>query len=283
MWLVLALISAFLFALGQIFLKKGYREFSPKATYFLNGVSCVILLVAYAILRGGLSFNYRFWPDFWYLFQPAGYLLFIQALNKGKVSLVSTLTATAPVLTIMIAFLLLDEKLTTRQIFIVFWVILGVVLAGFSKESLKDLRTSKSESWLFWGLIAAFGFAVNNVMSKVLITNADSATFFFNVGLMNLIYALIWSFKKKSNWERYRRMSKRDFLPTTLGVIFPNLAAIAFFEALNLGYISLVAAVSNISLPLTVVFAWLFLNERLTKWQMVGMAMVAMGMFLISQ
>lgn len=281
MWLILALINAVTFATGQVFLKRGYRDFSPKATYFLNGISCVLFWLPYSWLRGGPIFSYGFKTVILFLIQPLSYIFYILALTKGKVSLISTLSAAAPIFTLIFGLLFLKELPSFFQISMLFLVIFGVILVGFSKEGLRDLKKSKSESWVFWGLASAIAFGINSVVSKKLIISTNTATFFFNIGILNMAYGLIWGFKKRSNWERYFEMSRRQFLPTAVGTILITSGAIAFFEALNLGYASLVAAVSNVATPLTVLLAWLFLKERLTRWQIIGILIVGAGVILL--
>lgn len=282
MWLFWALGNAFLFSVGQTLLKKGYKHFSAKATYFLNGVFCFGLWIVYALIRGEVVWSVGFWPNILYVLVPMPYIVYLQALKRGKVSLVSTVTSASPALVVFLAFLFLNERLLMRQIIVVFWVIGGVVLAGFSRESLRELKGMKSESWLLWALVATGAFAAATVIEKSLINEANLATFVFFGGIMNLIYALIWSLKTRANWERYLAMPKKQLWPTAIGVVLPNIAALAFFEALNLGKASLVAAVANVSLPLTVLWAYWFLKEKLTKWQILGIGMVVFGVILIS-
>lgn len=124
-WLVFAILALVIYGLWGFFPKLAVSYISPQSALVFEVVGAIIVGAAvlmfikfkpdlhpkgviYSVLTGiaGIS----------------GTLLFFMAVEKGKVSVVVSLTALYPVITILLAFLLLNEPITTKQFS-------GVVLA----------------------------------------------------------------------------------------------------------------------------------------------------------
>ncbi len=116
-WLVLALITLFLWGLYGFFGKMATKYIDPKSIvlYYSIGAAVVGLLLYL------FGFKFEFHPvgsAFAILTGLAGVIgsvLFIFAVSKGKVSIVTPLIAMYPVITIALAYFVLKEPITITQ------------------------------------------------------------------------------------------------------------------------------------------------------------------------
>lgn len=117
-----------------LFEKVTLGKISPQQMAFLRGLSQVAIYAGVLFATGGFAELQSASPKYivYGLLQGVAIAVMIyfyfSAMKSGQVSLVTTLTATSPMLTYILAVLLLQEPLTlTRGIGVAF-VIVGVIL-----------------------------------------------------------------------------------------------------------------------------------------------------------
>lgn len=118
----------------------GFWGFFPKiAVTYINPQSALIFEVAGALLVGvGALFYTGFQPQmhpkgvlFAILTGVAGMLgtlFYFAAASKGKISIVVSMTALYPLITIILAAIFLREPITVKQIFGVFFALVAIFL-----------------------------------------------------------------------------------------------------------------------------------------------------------
>ena len=118
-WLVYAIISLVLYGFWGFFPKLSVREIDPLSAllYEIVGALFVGLLV---LLGTGPKVQFTP-PGFWFAFFTGvsgmvGTLFFFKAAKDGPISVVVSLTALYPLITIILAAFLLKEPLTLRQL-----------------------------------------------------------------------------------------------------------------------------------------------------------------------
>jgi len=118
-WLPIALISMFLFGLWGFFPKIAVAYLDPRSAmvYHALGTMLVGLLVLFS-----LNLQPNFHPRgmlFALLTGIAGFagtLFFFTAASRGRISLVVSITALYPLVTILLAAIFLKEPLTLKQL-----------------------------------------------------------------------------------------------------------------------------------------------------------------------
>ena len=124
-WFILGLLAVFLFGLGS-FLGKfaSNSDISPRV-YFFEVVGTITVFTTFFFLKkseilSGFSVNY--YAIGMGLCWGIGTILFIFAMENSKISMITTLTALYPAITIVLAYIFLAERLDTKEI-------VGVLLA----------------------------------------------------------------------------------------------------------------------------------------------------------
>jgi transporter family protein len=117
-WFIFALCSLFLWGLWGFFQKLATNHISPRNVYVFAGIGPIIVVlfvllslnfrmqinregIAYALLAG--------------LAGSIGGLFFVHSVSRGKASIVITLTALYPVVTILLSLIVLKEEITIKQ------------------------------------------------------------------------------------------------------------------------------------------------------------------------
>lgn len=124
-WFVLGVLAVVLFGIGSFLGKLASNtDISPRV-YFFEAIGTITVFTTFFLLKkseilNGFSINY--YAIGMGLCWGIGTVLFIFALENSKISLITTLTALYPAVTIILAYIFLAERLETREL-------IGVVLA----------------------------------------------------------------------------------------------------------------------------------------------------------
>lgn len=178
---------------------------------------------------------------------------------------VFALEFTMPAWLVLLAVLVLGEKLTASRIGVVVLGCIGVfiiVRPGF--------ETFHPASFLV--LAAAFGFAVFNTLTKKLTATEPAFGIVFWMNAMQLPMGLAGS-----DPTFFLRLGV-EHIPFVVGIGVAGLSAhYCLANAFRSGDASLVVPLDFLRLPLIAVVAWLFLGERLDALVFVGAAFIIAG------
>lgn len=130
-WIFSALIALLLWGFWGFFPKLATENIDPKSAlvYGALGMAIVGLLVL-IFVGSNLQFNLEGFT-FAILTGVAGALgalAFLYAVNKGRVSVVTTTTALYPLVTITLASLILKEPISLKQSLGIFFALIAIVL-----------------------------------------------------------------------------------------------------------------------------------------------------------
>jgi len=130
-WLLNSLLALVCFGVWGFFPKVAVRYINPKSALIYEVMGGVLIaLVTWFSMRKGIEHDLRgVTPAF--ITGLAGYLglfFFLHAVELGKVSVVASLTAVYPVVTILLAAIILKEQITYVQYVGIFMAMTGVIL-----------------------------------------------------------------------------------------------------------------------------------------------------------
>lgn len=136
-------------------------------------------------------------------------------------------------------------------------------------------------NWLFYSIASAFFAALTAILAKIGIKNVDSnlATAIRTVVILVFAWAVIFF---QGNSVKLGQISKFSLLFIVLSGIATALSWIFYFKALQIGDASKVAPIDKLSLVLTLVFAFIFLKEKITLQVLSGTVLMTLGAILIA-
>jgi len=140
---------------------------------------------------------------------------------------------------------------------------------------------ASASSWFFWALMSAAFAALTAIFAKVGLEGVDSdlATW---VRTMVIIIVLTWFVYLTGKWRNPFELSSRTLLFLALSGLATGASWVCYFRALKVGEASKVAPIDKLSLLLVAVFAFLFLNERPSAREWVGILMMGVGVLILA-
>ena len=138
-----------------------------------------------------------------------------------------------------------------------------------------------SLDWRAFALASALFAAMTAIFGKVGVSemNSDLATFLRTLVILLVTALLIWS---RDEWQRPGNLSLKGISFLILSGIATGLSWLCYYRALQMGPASRVAPIDKLSVVLVVLFAMLFLGERLTWKVGLGGVLITAGAILMA-
>jgi transporter family protein len=135
--------------------------------------------------------------------------------------------------------------------------------------------------WRAFALASALFAAMTAIFGKVGVSemNSDLATFLRTLVILLVTALLIWS---RGEWQRPGNLSLKGVSFLILSGIATGLSWLCYYRALQMGPASRVAPIDKLSVVLVVLFAMLFLGERLTWKVGLGSVLITAGAVLMA-
>ena len=135
--------------------------------------------------------------------------------------------------------------------------------------------------WLFWALMPAVFAALTAIFAKVGVeaVNSDFATFVRTLVVLPLLAAILVA---TGQFQSPSTVPGRTWLFITLSGLGTGASWLCYFRALKLGNAAQVAPIDKLSVVLVALFGFLFLGERLSVANWLGVALIAAGAVLIA-
>jgi len=135
--------------------------------------------------------------------------------------------------------------------------------------------------WQFWAVLSAAFAALTAIFAKGGVTNigSDFATF---VRTLVVVAALLGILTATQGWQSPATVPARSWLFLVLSGLGTGASWICYFRALKLGDAARVAPIDKLSVVLVAIFGVVFLGERLTATNWLGVALIAGGTILVA-
>lgn len=139
---------------------------------------------------------------------------------------------------------------------------------------------STTQSWFWWALLSACFAALTAVLAKVGVQRVDSdmATWIRACVIWLSLTAFILAANK---WTSPATISARTWLFLVLSGLAAAASWVCYFRALQVGEASQVAPIDKASLLLVVLFAYVFLGERPSPREWIGIILIGAGVLLL--
>jgi transporter family protein len=131
-------------------------------------------------------------------------------------------------------------------------------------------------SWTFWALLSAAFAALTAIFAKIGIenVNSDFATFIRTIIILILAALIVVA---TGNWQQPSTVSAKTWTFLILSGLATGASWVCYFRALKLGEAARVAPIDKLSVVFVAVFAVLFLGEKLSTTNWLGIILIAAG------
>ena len=136
-------------------------------------------------------------------------------------------------------------------------------------------------AWLFWALASAGFASLTAIFAKMGLQGIDSdfATF---IRTLVIIAALAAFLSYAGKWQGVGDFSAKNWTFLILSGLATGASWLAYFKALQMGEASKVAPVDKFSIVLVALFAVVFLKERPSSQEWLGIALIAGGVLTLA-
>jgi bacterial/archaeal transporter family protein len=135
--------------------------------------------------------------------------------------------------------------------------------------------------WVFWAFLSAGFAAATAVLAKAgsEAIDPDLATLIRTAVVLVSLLLLVTATGK---WKLSESLSARTVLLLVLSGLATGASWLCYFRALKAGDVSKVAPIDKLSVVLVAVFAVVFLSERLSLRDWLGVGLVSLGVLVLA-
>lgn len=143
------------------------------------------------------------------------------------------------------------------------------------------MTISSASNWFIWALLSAVFAALTAIFAKIGLKGVDSdlATLIRTVVILAVLTQFVCFTGK---WSNPFDLAGKTWLFLVLSGLATGASWVCYFRALKIGDASKVAPVDKLSLLLVALFAVVFLNERPSVREWVGILMVGGGVLILA-
>jgi bacterial/archaeal transporter family protein len=135
--------------------------------------------------------------------------------------------------------------------------------------------------WLFWALGSASFAALTAIFAKIGVqaVNSDFATLLRTVVILAVLAGMVlW----RGGAQPLQTLSTRTLVALALSGLATGASWLCYFRALQLGDAARVAPIDKLSVVLVAVFGVVFLSERLSAMNWLGVVLIGAGAILVA-
>ena len=284
MWLMFAFASAFFAGITAILSKIGIKNINSNLATAIR--TAVVLIFSWFIvfIRGsqsGLAEIQTKAALFLVLSgiaTGASWLCYFKALQLGNVSKVAPIDKSSTILSMILAFIFLNEQITPLKVLCIALIGAGTYMMIENKGNEKN--HSQNKGWLVWAVLSAVFAALTSVLGKIGISGIDS-----NLGtairtVVVLFMSWIVVFVTASQRELKVIIGKNLFFLIISGMA-TGLAWLCYYRALQDGPASIVVPIDKLSILVTMAFSTIVLKEKISKKSLFGLGLFTTGTLLL--
>ena len=208
----------------------------------------------------------------------AGYLFFFKGFEIGNVSIVAATMNLWAVFTMLFAFILMGQRLSKIQSLGVLMIISGVTLASFNWSDVRNQGFQLS-SGVKETILGAFFFGVFWNISEVISEEIGwlLTTLFVKFGI--ILFLLFFSFLIKRELDLTNATAKTKCMVALMGMVEAGAVAIVNY-GLTIGDAILITPIASALSIVTITLAIIFLKDKVTKLQGLGIITAVAGIIV---
>ena len=280
-WLVPTLAALFAWGIAQGLVKKYIGEVSAASFCLYYAIANAIVNVAFWAVHdtpppfAAEGQQFALWGLLAYVLDGIAWIFYYQSLNYGPISIVGTLSAAYPALTVVFARTFLGEELTLTQGLGVAAVLFGCLALAWSPPD-GERRSNGRWKWLAGIAVILWGMSGTLVRYAYGFPGAHEANLALFIAIGGLITLGVYGVANGALRGGSRAEWLRSFGPMSVMALGGLLVAIAYKN----GPAALVTPLAGAYPVVTIAFAWAVLKERPAPLQWGGIALVLLGMVL---
>ena len=285
-WILIALVAAVLYGVSQVAGKYVIDKLSAPMMVSINFVVTmpiyIVFLIAFIIGLGPwlTSIEPVIYGLMAALLGRAGYYLYLEAVERGPVMIVGSITAAYPAIITVLAITLLHEDITMLQGFGIAVITCGMIGISLSHDSSSGRTLSRTSLILSFLTLAVWG--VWGVFVKLAL---DSLPIIYYLGLYALVLPplyFVYARQKKASGVQMIPKWSRPVMIAAVAAGIGQVGLLADTTAVSLGEAAIAFPLIASYPIIMILLAYAFLKERLSRRDLLMVATVVAGILMVS-
>ena len=280
MWISFAFGSAFFAGITAILAKCGIRKTDSTVATAVRTIVVLLFSWLMVFVVGSQDQLGSIDPSTWLflilsgLATGASWLCYFRALQLGDINKVVPVDKSSVILTMLLAFLFLQEPITPFGGIGVVLIAAGTFLMIEKKDV--EQKEGQKKSWFLYAAGSAIFASLTSILGKIGISGVES-----NLGTairtaVVLLMAWVMVFVAGKAGE-VRKIPKNELGFICLSGIATGASWLCYYRALQDGLASIVVPIDKLSILVTVAFSYFVFHERLSKKSAIGLVLIVAG------
>lgn len=280
MWILFAFGSAFFAGITAILAKCGIRKTDSTVATAVRTIVVLLFSWLMVFVVGSQDQLGSIGPNTWLflilsgLATGASWLCYFRALQLGDINKVVPVDKSSVILTMLLAFLFLQEPITPFGGIGVVLIAAGTFLMIEKKDV--EQKEDQKKSWFLYAAGSAIFASLTSILGKIGISGVES-----NLGTairtaVVLLMAWVMVFVAGKAGE-VRKIPKNELGFICLSGIATGASWLCYYRALQDGLASIVVPIDKLSILVTVAFSYFVFHERLSKKSAIGLVLIVAG------
>lgn len=286
MWILYAVLSSFFAGLTSILAKIGINKTDSTVATAIRTI--VVLLFSWIMVFivgsqttiGEIETKTLVFLILSGLATGASWLCYFKAIQIGNINKVVPIDKSSTVLTIILAFIFLGEKISGLKILAVILIAIGTFLMIDIKRGTKFFSKDASNSWFIYAALSAIFASLTAILGKIGIQNIES-----NLGTaIRTIVVLLMSWMMvfvQGKQGKIKHIESKELLFIILSGFATGGSWLFYYKALQDGLASVVVPIDKLSIVFTMLFSYIVFGEKLNKKTFSGLVFVIIGTLLM--
>ena len=285
MWILYAVLSSFFAGLTSILAKIGINKTDSTVATAIRTIVVVIFSWIMVLIVGSIntisnietkSLVFLILSG---LATGASWLCYFRAIQIGDINKVVPIDKSSTIITIILAFIFLDEAISQLKIFAIILIAVGTFLMIDMKNFIFFSKDS-TNAWFIYALLSAIFAALTAILGKIGIENIES-----NLGtairtvvvlIMSLIMVLV-----EGKTKEIKEINSKELKFIVLSGFATGSSWLFYYKALQDGLASVVVPIDKLSIVFTIIFSYIIFKEKLNKKTFLGLVLIIAGTLLM--
>ena len=295
MWVVYALASAFFAGIVSILAKIGIKNTNSDLAMALRTIVIIIFAWLMVFVVGSQSTIPSIDAKSLIFLVLSGlatggsWLYYFKALQIGDINKVVPVEKSSLILTMLLAFIFLNEGLTPLKAVSMVLIGIGTYLMIERKATISPgVEPQESEAkailpkdmkgyrWLIYATLSAIFASLTAILGKVGIEGVESnlGTAIRTIVILIMAWLIVlWQGKHKE----IKYIDKRSWIFIALSGLATGLSWLCYYRALQEGPASVVVPIDKLSILVSIAFGYFVLHEKLRKQSVLGLILIVLG------
>lgn len=285
MWIMFAFGSALFAGLTAILAKCGIRNTDSNVATALRTIVVLAFSWIMVFLTGAqsgmdsISMKTMLFLVLSGVATGASWLCYFKALQLGNVNKVTPIDKSSTVLTMFLAFVLLDEVLTWMKVVAMVGIGIGTYMMIQKKQTEEKQEDKK---WLIYAVGSAVFASLTSILGKIGISdiNSNLGTAIRTIVVLAMAWIVVFVTGKQ---HTIKEIDEKSWIFLVLSGVATGGSWLCYYRALQTGPASVVVPIDKLSILVTIVFSYIVFHEKLTKKAGCGLVLIVAGTLLLLQ